>query len=1235
MLAQLRHHNEREIHAAGPRYGPGIDPAAPNVTVEPLLLTLGCLAIDSAFGAHLRTLAKALSEATRYAPPELDRLFRGRANTPATVVAAIEALARTTPDTVARTLQRLGSTTVRVSSAIARFQSGISARAEKEYQEANPGQRRESSELAARIRSVDRPLDDIIEFLGSTGTTVLTTNRLLLLGHWGTGKTHALCDLTRHRDRNNLPTLFALAQHFPAGMNPLDTIALRSGIATNGAELLRALDDAGRACNQRALLLIDGINEGSHPTWRRWIPHIERAVARHRHVGLVLSCRTPFEEQIVPKRQLGRWPKFTHAGFADVEFDAQLEFFTYYRIPAPDVPLLTPEFSRPLFLKIICETIRRLGTNASRTYLRDLASGQKGMTRALEDFARYIGNPIEDDFGLPRKSCWLTLKAIAGTMAEKLREHVTWDEATAALITLVPGTGANRARAILDRFVADGLLLSDVNWHFHDDNTTTTEPILKLPYQRFSDHLIARHLLEQHLDVESQQSIRRSFYANRPLGKVFAVRAGHQFEKPGIASAIMLEFPERVKRALDADNRELVFHLPRARQLGAPLREVFLQGLPWRSRDSFGKDTSRLIDYFLNRFNEYSRAETMEILVGLATRHDHPLKATRLYDYLERMSLPDRDLLWSEFLRGLHEQSVVYRIIEWIERSDAALLRPDSAANYLTLLSVFLTTTRKALRDRATFALFLIGLRHPKALFDWTLATMSFNDLWVSERLLAASAGVAMNRWADPAGDAVRAELPVYARLVVDAMFRKNAPFATRHVLRRDYALIAIELARRVDRHAIAAVDLPLLAPPYSQLPTGFPPPNRIQRASVEPMRDGIHMDFGNYTIGRLVRDRGNYQEDHPEYKRVFKQILWRMRDLGYDSERFKEVDRQIANSGWRARANDAERVERYGKKYSWIGFFEMYGLQQDRDRLPDYRQNDRSSDADIDPSFPAAARTWQPSLPDIFTVSPDAPREWIEHGPVPNYDHLLQVDTIEDAPGPWTLVEGYVDEGAPDPSDERRTFTFLRGVLVGNRDLDDLISRFEAARRPGYTEVPDWHDDPYTYAGEIPWSVRFGRALRDSTGVAERDVRTAFGHWNGSRTVGTPVEILAIRYQWESYHSSLNKVSGILVPAPALATAFALTNHSRDWDLYEADGRRATAYREFGATRATHRSQLLYVRSDLLQGYAAATSSRLVTIIWGEREFRYDMHMAVADSLSDLYQRCAHVHKRIVVSGV
>lgn len=94
-------------------------------------------------------------------------------------------------------------------------------------------------------------------------------------------------------------------------------------------------------------------------------------------------------------------------------------------------------------------------------------------------------------------------------------------------------------------------------------------------------------------------------------------------------------------------------------------------------------------------------------------------------------------------------------------------------------------------------------------------------------------------------------------------------------------------------------------------------------------------MDFENYTIDSLVRSRRNYDYQNAEYTKVVGQIVWRIYQLGYTLEAFAEIDKAIANVPYFGRA-ERPTVERYGKKYARIAYFELYGFRDDAGLLAD-----------------------------------------------------------------------------------------------------------------------------------------------------------------------------------------------------------------------------------------------------------------------------------------------------------
>ena len=358
-----------------------------------------------------------------------------------------------------------------------------------------------------------------------------------------------------------------------------------------------------------------------------------------------------------------------------------------------------------------------------------------------------------------------------------------------------------------------------------------------------------------------------------------------------------------------------------------------------------------------------------------------------------------------------------------------------------------------------------------------------------------------------------------------------DAPYPTWHVLMRDYALGVISLASRIDPTWLTDTHNAYIEPPFEHMPAPFAVASKIDEKQIVPANSAIRMDFGNYTIGRLIADRGNYDDKHPGYQAVLRQIKYRLLELGYSPATFGDIDKSIEQERWHYRQDRESSTDRYGKKYSWIAFFEMYGVRESHQLLDEWRKDEHTSDADIDPSFPELAKIWMPHINALFSEETKSPKQWLVHGPTPDYSHLLhELPEVDEQVGSWTLLDGYIREKSAEY--DQRIFTFLRGLLIQPAQKDQLNAKFYAIQYPGNFAIPRPHEDYYTYGGEIPWSIRFGAPMKRSGNPTKRDIQEAFEYWPSKEHTGIPVEIPVWEFSWESYHSQLNQVSGITVPA-------------------------------------------------------------------------------------------------------
>ncbi len=1107
------------------------------------------------------------------------------------------------------------------------------------------------------------------EYIQSSVFKVLHDPKLLITGEWGTGKTHLLCDVAQERIGRSQATVLVLAKNFQGSV--VQDICSRIENGRTAVEVFDRLEKLACETAERAVVILDGVNEGHRPDWQEAVTTLQALVSDRPNIGLIVTCRTPFETIAIKQEDLKKLHKVTHFGFDDQEFDAQSAFFEYYNLPLSEVPLLDREFSRPLTLKLICQSLQNLTGKKLAQGFAGIASGQKGMTYVLESFVNRVGKSIESKFKLGTKGCWRLLKGsgqidgFASIMATKLRGYVLRPEADRIIAANYPALRPAQRCQLLDVLRINGLIEEDTV-RYSTKSGVKFWIGFRLPYQRFSDHLVARHLLKTHLDVSSVATVKRSFTGKSPLARVFRVsnRYDRKYAEPGWAQAVITEFPGRAGKKLPPEQCELFFMLPKRAQNLQAYFEPFIEGMFWRDPEAFTEGTRAVINQYLND-GSWAWEKMVDALAAVSTKPNHPYHARRLYDFLVCCPMSDRDLRWSEYLRRRDASSTIHRLLTWAAKLNAAKMTQAYAIELVILLSLVLTTVVRRDRDLATKALVLIGERFPEVLFTHVVTSLEFNDPYVPERMLAAAYGTTLSLVDSEEALTFRPLLGGLAKTLYRKMFGPSARNATHHILMRDYALGIIGIAQRSSCVVLPKTARRNLAAPFPNTPSTFASDGTPDSTVKDAIGRAIQMDFGNYTIGRLIPNRDNYDETNPVYVQVRAKIERRMFDLGYREERFKSADTAIGKVSWNA--PEEKKVDRYGKKYSWIAYFEMWGEREATSKLPDSYLGERTPDCGVDPSFPKKPPHWTPPIPDLFGDPGIVTESWVEGGFTPNWNPLLVVPEINGHQGEWVLVEGYIL--GTDESHDRELLAFLRGVFIARRDVRSFREKFLSVEYPGNDRVPKGADEIYLYAGEAGRRQNYAQQLYQRNRRYRRQIENAFdeyvhvnldektlsaninirstseedkesdilsvelyGEIPKTRYIsGIRLEVPFIHFGWESYHSSHNDFSGFNLPAPSLIQRLGLASKNREIDFYDSMGKPGTLYREAGDGWKGDRHSLLYIRADLLQRYLVSTRQVLVWCNWGTRDWLKKMegpdilHESVRRRI---YRAHSHIHR-------
>jgi hypothetical protein len=685
----------------------------------------------------------------------------------------------------------------------------------------------------------------------------------LLLGDAGTGKTHLFCDVAKQRVRIGLPTVLLLGGQFN-NEEPWSQIIRRLGLACIKDEFLGALEAAAQLTGSRALILIDALNEGEgKKLWNKYLTGMLAILSGYPWVGIAVSTRTSYERTVIPEGIVpNKLIQEIHYGFAEHEYQATRTFFEYFGIEQPSVPLLVPEYQNPLFLKLFCQGLRNRG-------LTKVPTGLRGITAVLNFFIESVNEKLCKleylDFDPKSRVVHNAVERLVEMMANKASTWLSREEAQVAVNYFLPRNGYENS--LFRHMISEGLLAED-RFRIGDDEW---QEGIHFSYERFTDNLIAKHLLDKYLNPENPL---QCFLPDQVLGS-FIKDERTCWRNRGIVEAFCIQLPERIKK-------ELVEVAPACVDF-RPIQESFIQSLIWREPLAFTESTLHYINEHIIRYQD-THNQFLNTLLTVASNPEHPYNAEFLHRHLKKFELAKRDAWWSIFLHQQYqneEHGPVDRLVDWAwSREDKSHIRDESIRLCGIALAWFLTTSNRFLRDRATKALVSLLEKRMHVLREIIREFLNVNDPYVLERVFAVAYGCAM-RSTD--NDAI-GEL---AKDVFGWVFKDGNP--PPHISLRDYARGIIELA--LLRGVTLDIEVEKIRPSYKSAWPSFEIPKEEELKKYGEWKEGmpeeewarIHLynsvmefeDFARYVIGTdfshfLWSSRSLNEERKPTKKEIY-----------------------------------------------------------------------------------------------------------------------------------------------------------------------------------------------------------------------------------------------------------------------------------------------------------------------------------------------------------------------------
>lgn len=684
------------------------------------------------------------------------------------------------------------------------------------------------SSILRDLRGFYYECEVLYTFLNSLTVRLSSNPFLLLEGEAGMGKSHLLADIIESRIKTGYPSLFLLGQQLTTDESPWVQILKRLQLNTVSSEFLEKLNLYGEKQGKRFLIFIDAINEGNgNIFWEDNINSFVDEIKNFKWLGLIMSVRSTYKNITISNERVSRnnFEVLKHFGFKNREMDAVNLFYNSYNIEKPSSPNLNPEFKNPLFLKLLCEGIKKSG-------LTKVPVGFHGISKILSFFVEGVNKSLSShkkynfDPSFPLVNDALN-KLIQVKIATD-RNSIALKDAHTAVQSVVKDYVNDKT--FLSAMIDEGILTKGIVRN--EDNSV--EEVVYISFERFDDHLTVNYLLNGVDNIEDEFKIGGSLknYFNDEYGF---------YRNQGIIEALSIQLPEKYGKEIYellpnfSDNYNLV--------------TAFIDSLVWR--DSAAIDFERIKHYInkqvLGSKNTFSHF--LEMLITISGLEEHPFNANFLHKWLLQHSLPNRDAFWTTELKYKYsEDSAFKNLIDWAwSGSDKSYISDDSIELVATTLCWFLTSTNRELRDCTTKALVSLLEKRFSVLIRIIIKFDGIDDPYVWERVFAVALGCTLRT-------TNHNELSKLAETVFAKVFQPEYVYP--HILLRDYAREIIEYASHL-KLIPEGLDLSKTKPPYkSKWPEKIPTNEELQSLY---KKDGYWSlwgsimgggDFSRYTIG-------------------------------------------------------------------------------------------------------------------------------------------------------------------------------------------------------------------------------------------------------------------------------------------------------------------------------------------------------------------------------------------------
>jgi hypothetical protein len=1056
----------------------------------------------------------------------------------------------------------------------------------------------------SRTRNLIGAIDNI-DF--SQAEQALIKNKVLILkGAAGSGKSHLLGTITESRISNGIPAVLLLGQSLLSDENVEQQIIQQLGLDCTFTDFIDILDGIGIETEQQVALIVDAVNESSNTNiWKNGLSRLLQTIEAHQNVKLIISVRNGYEplvfsEDILGRIREGSVAQVIHDGFYENTMEATMQFFDYYNIKFGVSELLQHEFSNPLMLKLYCET---------------KASNPKSMFEMFEAYIKHVDVESKKSIGLDSEVNLLInlVLEIADCFINTGTERISLNDILSLSFWSTYG--------ILDKMTYIETLtrlgfFSRFAWK--DDSDGLSKEAYYFAYQKLADYYTALAMMRASDDEEKLRK-----YIQNSVLKVENGRITHWAYR-GVFTMLCGLFPQEY-------HKECIDILDSLEHPDVSLLCEYIESFSWRSPEHI--DPKALID-FVNEHNYLGVSEAfINLLLNMNSVVGHPLSSEFLHSLLFKMELNKRDYIWTTRINRLDSENRVYHLAELIQKGEhTESFSQDEKQLFAVVCSWLLSSSNRMLRDNVSECLIELLRNEPQICICLLNMFSGVNDPYIIQRLYGVVFGVCMQSDSITEADFLALSEQVYENIF-------DVEYVYPDILLRDYARLTIERFIYQYPSASTKINVSKIRPPYHSeaIPDvekndyydkdkhgGLSSIVWSMSPDIRSCGVGMYGDFGRYVWQSSMDDFEGI--DAAEIEKLFYYTMYYIvEELGYMDELFDEYDTNVKRYGWSR--HETKKIERIGKKYQWISYYNVLARLFDTRKASDYEGWEKYVTyqgawnpyvRDFDPTL-NTRRPRSVELPAIGTPYALVDIAWIPGNSTSEAERDKWVATaspffekhetnliVKSEDKEWIALYQYCHQKSDadaerDAFDERTAqdiWSMSFGYLASFNDAEKILNHFESTSFQR-NQFPEGRSIYELFNKEYSWSPGFKDVLADEWCLLGDDMRELYDD-DDEKLAACKIMPAYIDFLWEEqFDASQDEAVGFNIPCGKIIEELELHQKTDCGLFYNGDDLVAFENRTEGFDVDTS----LFIRKDYIERFLSENNLSLFWLCIGEKQ--------------------------------